>query len=348
MPSKPWRGPPTRRSIGREASAISQSDQGAVSDGRLYRSSISPATTSRSPTARCAPPGSRPNVAGALSERRRRRVLLPEARARVAARRGSRSSRCSFPSGRTAEEVGAARRRRAGLDGEPRLPRAASASGARRRSRSSRRAARRSRSGAGRRRGRRSARSRGVVRATLDDLGLVGWPKTSGSRGMHIYVRIERRWTFDEVRRAALALRARGRAARAGDRDEQMVEGRAPRRVPRLQPEREGPHDRAAPTRCARRADARVLGAADVGRNRRLRPRRLHAGDDAGAVRDDRRPPRRHRRASLLARAPARTIGAAGARRAGRRAVAAALQEAGRRAAARAAVETPRMPEAIR
>ena len=45
----------------------------------------------------------------------------------------------------------------------------------------------------------------GVVHATLDDFGLVGWPKTSGSRGMHIYVRIERRWTFDEVRSAALA-----------------------------------------------------------------------------------------------------------------------------------------------
>jgi DNA ligase D-like protein (predicted polymerase) len=45
-----------------------------------------------------------------------------------------------------------------------------------------------------------------VVRATLDDLRLVGWPKTSGSRGMHIYVRIEQRWTFDQVRRAALAL----------------------------------------------------------------------------------------------------------------------------------------------
>jgi bifunctional non-homologous end joining protein LigD len=45
-----------------------------------------------------------------------------------------------------------------------------------------------------------------VVRATLDDFGLIGWPKTSGSRGMHVYVRIERRWTFDEVRRAALAL----------------------------------------------------------------------------------------------------------------------------------------------
>jgi bifunctional non-homologous end joining protein LigD len=45
----------------------------------------------------------------------------------------------------------------------------------------------------------------GVVRATLADLGLVGWPKTSGSRGMHIYVRIEPRWSFTEVRRAALA-----------------------------------------------------------------------------------------------------------------------------------------------
>ena len=45
-----------------------------------------------------------------------------------------------------------------------------------------------------------------IVRATLDDVGLVGWPKTSGSRGMHIYVRIDRRWAFDEVRRAALAL----------------------------------------------------------------------------------------------------------------------------------------------
>ncbi len=44
-----------------------------------------------------------------------------------------------------------------------------------------------------------------VVRATLTDFGLVGWPKTSGSRGMHVNVRIERRWTFDQVRRSALA-----------------------------------------------------------------------------------------------------------------------------------------------
>jgi DNA ligase D-like protein (predicted polymerase) len=44
-----------------------------------------------------------------------------------------------------------------------------------------------------------------VVRQTLDDFALVGWPKTSGSRGMHVYVRIEQKWTFGEVRRAALA-----------------------------------------------------------------------------------------------------------------------------------------------
>jgi len=45
-----------------------------------------------------------------------------------------------------------------------------------------------------------------VVRDVLPDLDLVGWPKTSGSRGIHINVRIHRRWTFDEVRRAALAI----------------------------------------------------------------------------------------------------------------------------------------------
>jgi bifunctional non-homologous end joining protein LigD len=45
-----------------------------------------------------------------------------------------------------------------------------------------------------------------VVRESLADFGLIGWPKTSGSRGVHVLVRIERRWSFDEVRRAALAL----------------------------------------------------------------------------------------------------------------------------------------------
>ena len=45
-----------------------------------------------------------------------------------------------------------------------------------------------------------------ATREVLEDFGLVGWPKTSGSRGIHVYARIEARWTFPEVRRAALAL----------------------------------------------------------------------------------------------------------------------------------------------
>ncbi|HEY4183671.1 MAG TPA: DNA polymerase domain-containing protein [Polyangia bacterium] len=44
------------------------------------------------------------------------------------------------------------------------------------------------------------------VNALLGEMGLRGWPKTSGSRGMHVLVRIAPRWTFTEVRRAALAL----------------------------------------------------------------------------------------------------------------------------------------------
>jgi DNA ligase D-like protein (predicted polymerase) len=45
-----------------------------------------------------------------------------------------------------------------------------------------------------------------VARDVLADFGLAGWPKTSGSRGMHVYARIEPRWTFPEVRSAAVAL----------------------------------------------------------------------------------------------------------------------------------------------
>jgi len=45
-----------------------------------------------------------------------------------------------------------------------------------------------------------------VVRDVLEECELRGWPKTSGSRGIHVNVRIERRWNFDQVRRAALAI----------------------------------------------------------------------------------------------------------------------------------------------
>jgi DNA ligase D len=50
-----------------------------------------------------------------------------------------------------------------------------------------------------------AVRVAGEARSLLDELGYIGFPKTSGGRGVHIYVRIEPRWTFTEVRHAAIA-----------------------------------------------------------------------------------------------------------------------------------------------
>ena len=212
--------------------------------------------------------GGRPERARPLPERHRRRVLLPEARARVAAAvdRGRRAAVSVGPHA-PKRSCRATPRRSCGWRTSPAsscirircaptisiIPTSCASTSIRCPASS----------------GRRSARSRGVVRATLDDFGLVGWPKTSGSRGMHVYVRIERRWTFDEVRRAALALAREVERRAPGARDEQVVEGRAPRRVPRLQPEREGPHGR-----------ERVLGAA---RRRTRASRRRSTWDEIDA-----------------------------------------------------------------
>jgi len=57
----------------------------------------------------------------------------------------------------------------------------------------------------------------GVIHEVLDDLGWVGFPKTSGGRGVHVYVRIQPHWDFVQVRRAAIAL-AREVERRAPDR----------------------------------------------------------------------------------------------------------------------------------
>ena len=51
-----------------------------------------------------------------------------------------------------------------------------------------------------------------VAHEVLDEIGAVGWPKTSGGNGLHIYVRIEPRWGFTDVRRGGAGLRPRGRA----------------------------------------------------------------------------------------------------------------------------------------
>ena len=279
--------------------------------------------------------------ARALPERHRRRVLLPEARTSSRGRRGSRSCRSAFRPGRTAEEVVprdaaalAWMANLACLELHPHPVRAEDLDHP-----DELRVDLDPVPGVTWDDMRRVAR---VVQATLADFGLVGWPKTSGSRGMHVYVRIEPKWTFGQVRRAALAFAREVERRAPGAGDEQVVEGRAPRRVPRLQPEREGPHDR---RRLLGPADARRprVGAARLGRDRRVRAGRLHARDDAGALRGARRSPCRHRRAARLARAPARALGAPRARGSGRCAVAAAIPEAAGRAAARAAVAAARV-----
>ena len=81
------------------------------------------------------------------------------------------------------------------------------------------------------------------VKSLLGDVGLRGWPKTSGSRGMHVNVRIEPRWTFYGGAARGAGAVAGGRAAGADAGDFEVVEGRAARRVSRLQPECEGPDD---------------------------------------------------------------------------------------------------------
>ena len=113
-------------------------------------------------------------------------------------------------------------------------------------------------------RGTRSARVALVTKSVLEDVGLVGWPKTSGSRGIHINVRIEPRVDLRPGPPGGARDRSRSRAASAGHRDEQVVERGAPRRLPRLQPERQGPHGclRVFDPATARRAgfDATALG----------------------------------------------------------------------------------------
>ena len=80
------------------------------------------------------------------------------------------------------------------------------------------------------------------ARAVLEEHGLVGFPKTSGSRGIHVNVPIEPRWSFTEVRRAALAL-ARELERRLPDiaTSAWWKEQRGRAGLRRLQPERAGP-----------------------------------------------------------------------------------------------------------
>jgi bifunctional non-homologous end joining protein LigD len=108
-----------------------------------------------------------------------------------------------------------------------------------------------------------------VVKAVLDDFGLVGWPKTSGSRGFHIFCRIEPRWLLGPRYAWRYCAGARSRAAGARPGDQQVVEGRAARRIRRLQPERARSDDVLGVLRATNRAGASIDAAA-VGRGAKL------------------------------------------------------------------------------
>ena len=173
------------------------------------------------------------------------------------------------------------------------------------------------------------------ARTLLGELGYAGFPKTSGGRGVHIYVRIEPRWSFTDVRHAAIAFGRELARRLPGPGHHELVEGGARRaHLRRLQPERPRPHDRLRlldPAEAGRAG----LGAAGLGRAARGRARGLHGRHDAGALRRGRRPPRGDRRRRPLARAAA---GDVRARRGGRHALSARLPEDAGRAEARAAL----------
>ena len=137
-----------------------------------------------------------------------------------------------------------------------------------------------------------------VVRATLADLGLVGWPKTSGSRGMHIYVRIERRWTL-RPRCAAPRWRSRARSSGARRRWRRASGGRrsatacssTTTRTPRIARSPRAYSVRPTP-------DARVSAPLDLGRGRRrASPADFTLATMPARFAERRRSPRRHRRA---------------------------------------------------
>ena len=109
------------------------------------------------------------------------------------------------------------------------------------------------------------------ARPARPSVGLVGFPKTSGNRGVHIYVRLEPRWDFVDVRHAAIAF-GRELERRTHGRDRQLVEGGARREhLRRLQPELPRPHDRQRLLAAADHGRA-GLDAGGVGRARRARP----------------------------------------------------------------------------
>jgi hypothetical protein len=283
---------------------------------------------------RRAPPARAPDGHEALGRRRRGRALLPEARARQRARVAADRHR-HVPQRPPRARAGPQRRGAPGLGREPGRDRLEPVAGAPLRPRPPRRAARRPRPGPDVPFDEVRQVALGV-REVLEEHGLVGFPKTSGSRGIHIYVRLQPEHGFEEVRRAALALareverRMPGRATSRWWKEERArASSSTTTRTPATAPS-------PPPTPSALVADARVSCPLEWERGRRRRAGRAAPGHRPRAAARARRPVGaidEHPASST----PARAGGARRARGARRRAVAAALPQAEGRAAARAA-----------
>ena len=131
------------------------------------------------------------------------------------------------------------------------------------------------------------------ARALLGDLGYAGFPKTSGGRGVHIYVRIEPRWTFTDVRHAAIAF---GRELERRLPGEVTTKWWKEERGERIFVDyNQNARDRTIASAYSIRPKpgAPVSAPRDVGRAAGRRARGLHGRDDAGALRRGRRPARR-------------------------------------------------------
>ena len=154
-----------------------------------------------------------------------------------------------------------------------------------------------------------------VAHEVLDELGAVGWPKTSGGKGMHIYVRIEPRWGFADVRRAALAF-AREVERRAPDdvTTTWWRKDRDPKKLFVDYNQNARDHTIASAYSVRGVPQGTVSTPIALGRDRRRAARRLHHGHRAGAIRRAGRPARRHRRRGVLHRATAGVGGAGRAR----------------------------------
>ncbi len=234
--------------------------------------------------------GGRPVLHAALPEGRGRAVVLPEARA------GQRAGVAGDDDGADRQRhavagAGGRRRRARRVGGQPRLPGLPRLAAPRRRPRARRRAAPRPRPAARHRLRRRCARPRCELKALLDELGIAGYPKTTGNRGLHVYVRLQPRWDSYEVRSAAVAVGARARAPPArhphrragGRRSAASGSSSTTTRTPRTR--RCSARGRSAPAR-ARRSRRRCAGTSSTS----IHPDELTLATVPGRVGARRRP----------------------------------------------------------